>query len=68
MGYLCHLVDTDYSRTSRKRPPKLQRLSGRLQESNHTGSLPRRGPDQEQRDQRIRQVVAYERLKTMDNH
>ena len=27
-----------------KRPPKMQRLSGRLQESNHRGSLPRRGP------------------------
>ena len=40
-----------YSRTSRKRSPKMQRLSGRLrggggrlQESNHKGSLPTRGP------------------------
>ena len=29
--------------TSGKRPPKMQRLSGRLQESNLTGPLPRRG-------------------------
>ena len=39
-----------YSRTSRKRSPKMQRLSGRLrgggrlQESNQKGSLPTRGP------------------------
>ena len=32
-----------YKRTSRKRPPKMQRLSGRLQESNHRGPLARRG-------------------------
>ena len=44
--------DSAYSRTSRKRPSKMQRLSagrlragGRFQESNHTGSLPRLGPD-----------------------
>ena len=33
-----------YSRTSRERSPKMQRLSGRLQELNYRGSLPRRGP------------------------
>ena len=39
-----------YSRTSCKRSPKMQRLSGRLrgggrlQELNHQGSLPTRGP------------------------
>ena len=33
-----------YSRTFRKRPPKMQQLSGRLQESNHREALPRRGP------------------------
>ena len=33
-----------YSRTFRKRPPKMQKLSGRLQESNHREALPRRGP------------------------
>ena len=32
-----------YSRTSRRRPPKMPRLSGRLQESNHRAPLPRRG-------------------------
>ena len=31
------------TRTSRKRPPKIQGLSG-LQESSHRGSLSRRGP------------------------
>ena len=30
--------------TSRKRPPKMQRLSSRLQEAKHRGPLPRRGP------------------------
>ena len=35
----------DYSRSSRKRQPKMQRLSGRLQESDYEGSLPRRRSD-----------------------
>ena len=33
-----------YGRPSCKRPPKMQRLSGRLQESNHRAPLPRGGP------------------------
>ena len=33
-----------YSRTSCKQSPTMQRFSGHLHESNHMGSLPRRGP------------------------
>lgn len=33
-----------YSRTSCKQSPIMQRFSGHLRESNHMGSLPRRGP------------------------
>ena len=59
-----------------KRPPKMQRLSGRLQESNHRESLLRTcriyqvaySAHSVHRDQRMRQVVAYKRLKTMENH
>ena len=39
-------LKVEYSRTSRKRPPKMQRLSGRLRPygRNHGGPLPRKGP------------------------
>ena len=40
---LCHFIN--YTTVSRKRPPKIRRLSGRLQDLNHRESLPRRGPD-----------------------
>ena len=43
-GFIMLRFFIKYSRTSHKRPPKMQRLSGRLQESNHKGSLPTRGP------------------------
>lgn len=33
-----------YSQTSCKQSPTMQRFSGNLRESNHMGSLPRRGP------------------------
>ena len=36
---------SEYHRTVRKRPPKMQRLSGRfIRESNHGGFLPRGSP------------------------
>ena len=44
LRFLPTTLKLQYSRTSRKRPPKMQRLSGRLQESNLTGPLTRRGP------------------------
>ena len=56
----------NYSRTYRKQPPKMQRLSGRLREvvvykkqSNKANIA---------RDLRMRQVVAYRRLETMQYH
>ena len=98
------LPRSKYSRTSSKRPPKMQKLSGRLREvlvfKNRTtvGSLPRRGlgtsilwkimlldaissyamcssmltkyhsAHSENRDRRMREVVPYKRLKTMENN
>ena len=40
------ILKVENSRTSRKRPPKMQRLSGRLRPygRNHGGPLPRKGP------------------------
>ena len=42
------ILKVENSRTSRKRPPKMQRLSGRLRLTayggNHGGPLPRKGP------------------------
>ena len=56
----------NYSRTYRKQLPKMQRLSGRLREvvvykkqSNKANIA---------RDLRMRQVVAYKRLETMQYH
>ena len=46
LGFHCIITTVyfiRYSRASRKRPSKMQRLSGRLQESNHRAPLPRRG-------------------------
>ena len=42
-GSAYRVVLCEYSRTSRKRPPQMQRLSGHVQESNHRGPLARRG-------------------------
>jgi len=46
LGFHCIITTVyfiRYSRASRKRPSKMQRLSGHLQKSNHRGPLPRRG-------------------------
>ena len=41
------ILKVENSRASRKRPPKMQRLNGRLRPygRNHGGLLPRKGPD-----------------------
>ena len=42
---ITHQYQKLFNRISRKRTPTMRKIGGRLQEQNHKGSLPTRGPD-----------------------